>query len=162
MANANIGTCCQFNHAKGGCSFTQVACGSCPRKLCPRVLPKCQTEINEQLAKLEHYRLKLRLLRDSFKKRDVSCECCGNGQTHTPRREYCHQKAKLEAKIAKAIKRIIQLKKQCRNVVLTPNKCKYGDCNKCNKCTECDRKKTFSTGKSILGNTCADVTVGCQ
>lgn len=139
--------CCQIDHTKGGCRFNQVACGACERKVCPRVKNECQTEINKYVDILEETRLKMRLLRESFRKRDSTCECCGDGKTHTGRKQYCKEKAKLQRKINKTIKRIIALKKSCRGYTLIPNSkkdCKCANYKKCNKCEPCNRVKTFS------------------
>lgn len=141
-------TCCPYDFTKGGCRFSQVPCGACERKLCPRKENDCQKEINNLLAKLEDARLQLRCLKNSFRKRDATCECCGDGKTHTGRKQYCIERNKLERKIYKLIKRIIALKKSCRDIKLIPNSkkdCKCANYKKCSKCpADCDRVKTWS------------------
>lgn len=107
MASAFTG--CTTDHTKGGCPFNaNCGTGGCPKQVCCRQKDACQIQINEYLDEIKAYRLKLRILKDEYKRRPTS-KCDKN----TPLSKVAFEKKRdeLQHKIDKRVNAVCNLKK---------------------------------------------------
>ncbi len=119
----NHTTGCKFNAAKGA--------SGCPSGVCCKEETECNQQINAYLEKIVAYKLKLRLLKDEFRKRPKSS--CDEFKPIS-KTKYEADKKKIEGKIDEATKKIVSLKRGKKAALLIKGE-----------------PKSF----------CADVTTGC-